>query len=622
MQKKWNDLVNEIEGEKLEYNLVIYFIEKHQIETKYSKFLNSYIQRKPKDINVYSAIESYDIDKLSNIEDLENHLETLIPSRDKKINGAFFTPYFITKKMVELLNPKKDDRNIDISCGTGAFLLALIKFYKKTYDKKIDDILKENIYGVDILEYNIARAKILLSIYTCLEKEYIEETSFNLAVENSLNIDINELFNVKFDNVLGNPPYVKYQDLPPTMRNLNKGTWKTVKNGNFNLYFPFFEIAYNIINEGGKVAYITPNNYFTSLAGESVRKYFETNRSIETIIDFSHILVFQVQTYTAITLINKKENEYINYSKIGSEETAESFLKNLSFSKNPYSGLKSKKWRLLKENEINNIRIIENIGTKLKDIVDIKTGIATLKDKVFFVDYISEDDHFYIKEDGTKIEKRITFPVTKITNFKNQEELLLNKKRIIFPYMIEKGNVYLLVEDEFKSQYPYAYNYLYQHKEELLQRDKGKINPDKWFAYGRSQGLKKFGEKLLISTHSANPRFLLDETVYSFFTNGYGLFPKNKSTNTLFDANLHPLSLKENIDVLQKILNSNIMDYFIKRTSTAIAGGHYCYQKNFIELFSIPNLSNDEMKIIRSLSDSELDEYLYHLYKTESIKAG
>jgi adenine-specific DNA-methyltransferase len=71
----------------------------------------------------------------------------------------------------------------------------------------------------------------------------------------------------------------------------------------------------------------------------------------------------------------------------------------------------------------------------------------------------------------------------------------------------------------------------------------------------------------------------------------------------------------ENIDVLQKILNSIIMDYYVSKTSVSIEGGYPCYQKNFIENFSIPDLSEDKIEKIRKFStQEEIDEYLVDLY--------
>lgn len=129
--------------------------------------------------------------------------------------------------------------------------------------------------------------------------------------------------------------------------------------------------------------------------------------------------------------------------------------------------------------------------------------------------------------------------------------------------------------------------------------------------YGRSQGLNRFGVRIYTPTFSLKPRFLLDKTHDGFFTNGYGLYFKQET-----GVFTNPLSLEENADVLLKIINSSLMDYYVLKTSVAIEGGYPCYQKNFIERFTIPTLTFEQIEELRNMQDSNsIDEYLCKLYQ-------
>jgi hypothetical protein len=201
-----------------------------------------------------------------------------------------------------------------------------------------------------------------------------------------------------------------------------------------------------------------------------------------------------------------------------------------------------------------------------------------------------------------KIEKEVTRSVFKISDFKTQEDIQRNARRIIFPYRVN-GSAAIIDEDSFKTKYPYCYEYLLTVKEELLSRDKGKIKYNPFYAWGRTQGLTRFGKKILNPTFSQYPRFLVVEDEEAFFTNGYGIFFKEPSNEyNLFGEMQHPLSKIENIDIVQKVLNSEIMHYYISKTSVSIEGGYPCYQKNFIEKFTIPEFSNREVSELRLLS--------------------
>ena len=414
---------------------------------------------------------------------------------------------------------------------------------------------------------------------------------------------------------------MKFQDLSEENRLYLINNWESIKNGTFNLYFAFFELGHKLLTKNGKLGYITPNNYFTSLAGISLRQYFLQNKCVTRIVDFRHKKVFDAQTYTAITFLNNKKNEYILFDKIKDKETCPNFLISANGSPNYLKNLDVNKWRLLKTQEQENIRIIESIGTPIKQLFNIAVGIATLKDEVFFVDSAKEMNDYLIKEteNGTfYIEKEITKPVYKISQFKNQNEIEQNTLRIITPYFTNSKSAIPIPEDEFKIKYPKCYEYLLSEKETLENRDKGKNKYSPFYLWGRTQGITRFGKKILNPTFSKHPRFLFVPEEDAYYTNGYGIyFDKDDSKiMSLLTGDYHEISQEDNMLVVQKILNSIVMDYYIKTTSVSIEGGFPCYQKNFIEKFTIPNFSKDEVELLRNLDRKDkIDELLIKKYQ-------
>lgn len=93
-------------------------------------------------------------------------------------------------------------------------MIAIAKYYKNTFGKSISDCICENIYGSDILHYNIERCKLLLSLLALSESENISVSQMNLFCCDSLKYNWNE----DFDAVVGNPPYVKFQDMDDDTR--------------------------------------------------------------------------------------------------------------------------------------------------------------------------------------------------------------------------------------------------------------------------------------------------------------------------------------------------------------------------------------------------------------------
>lgn len=610
-----NELISTQDLKSLEQHLVFSYLTNNKLDFTKSPILFDYFKDFEQNTKLYFDTSTLEIET---IKDLENHLEVIIPQTDRKLNGAFFTPDYIIDFIINEVKPQSNHKNLDPSCGCGAFLIGLTEYYKNTFGKTIQSIIKNNIYGSDILEYNIHRTKLILTVYALQNGEILNETDFNLYHQDSLKAN----WNLQFDNIVGNPPYVKFQDLSDESREYLVKNWTTVEGGTFNLYFAFFELGYKLLAPTGKLGYITPNNYFTSLAGEAIRRYFQQKKCVTRIIDFTHKKVFDAQTYTSLTFLNKQQNEAITFDRLKEGYSPKDFLPIANGSPNYLSDLNPKKWRLLKTDEQKNIKTIETIGTPISKLFDICVGIATLKDDVFFIDGSKSKNGWYLKNTDNgifEIEKEATKPVYKISDFSNQEEAEQNTRRIICPYNIKNGVATPISETDFKKKFPKCYAYLLTEKEALSNRDKGKVNFEPFFVWGRTQGLTKKGKKILNPTFSREPRFLIVAEEDAFFTNGYGTyFREQENQNSLFADTSNPIAKIENIDVVQKILNSYLMHYYVSKTSVAIEGGYPCYQKNFIEKFSIPDFSNSEIEILRSLNQSnEIDKFLINKYQVE-----
>ena len=609
-----NELINAHDIKSIEQHFIYSFVVNKNLDTRENPILLQLFKGFELNPKIFLLISSFEIMELKS---LEKYLELLIPENDRKLNGAFFTPTYVVDFIINEVKPQMNDKCLDPSCGCGAFLIGLVEYYQRTYDKSIKTIIRDNIYGSDILNYNVKRSKIILSLFGLINNEIIEDSDFNIYNQDSLKTN----WNNKFEVIVGNPPYVKFQDLSNENRRYLINNWKTIDNGTFNLYFAFFELGHKLLAKKGKLGYITPNNYFTSLSGISLRKYFLRNKCVTKIIDFRHKKIFDAQTYTAITFLDSNENKSILFDKIDDEQTCSDFLLHTKGSPNFLQNLNVSKWRLLKTQEQENIRIIENIGTPIKQLFDIAVGVATLKDDVFFIDSANEKNGYLIKttENGTfLIEKEITRPVYKISQFKTQKDIENNTLTIITPYYTNSKNAIPITEDEFKIKYPKCFEYLLSEKERLKVRGKGKKVFTPFYAWGRTQGITRFGKKILNPTFSKHPRFLFVPEEDAYYTNGYGIYFDRDYSNksTLFGDSRHPMSKEENISVVQKILNSIVMDYYVSNTSVSIQGGFTCYQKNFIEKFTIPNFTEKEINILESINDKKgIDDFLISKYQ-------
>ncbi|KAA6316281.1 hypothetical protein EZS27_033387, partial [termite gut metagenome] len=231
-KRKIAELLSSFSIEDVEREVIAHFLDTFYLDYSSSHILTDYLHNYNHNKDLSSQIKTLGIDT---IKTLENCLEMLIPENDRKLNGTFFTPTYIVDYIIGEIQPKENERNIDPSSGCGAFLIGMAEYYNKQYGKSIKKTVQDNIFGADILPHNIERAKRLLSIYALQRGEILEETDFNLYQRDSLRYQWIE----KYNNVVGNPPYVKFQDLSDENREYLIRHWQTIEKGTFNLYFAF-----------------------------------------------------------------------------------------------------------------------------------------------------------------------------------------------------------------------------------------------------------------------------------------------------------------------------------------------------------------------------------------------
>ena len=176
-----------------------------------------------------------------------------------------------------------------------------------------------------------------------------------------------------------------------------------------------------------------------------------------------------------------------------------------------------------------------------------------------------------------------------------------NRERIIYPYIYERNSrAKLIQESSLKKSFPRAYKYLCAIRGDLELRDKGGKKYEAWYAYGRTQGLNNFGEKIILPMMDNKPSFITVADKDTLIYCGYAIFPKKK----------------EDFSILEKILNSSVMWFYIKKTSKNYSGGFKSFAKNYVKNFSIPDLSDQEKSMLLKMDDREkIENFLGKKYR-------
>lgn len=311
-------------------------------------------------------------------------------------NEQVFTPEHVVDTMFEELEYKSNKIRkkhiIDNSCGNGAILKKVVRAYINVCimcglpkEETIKE-LETYIHGIEI-DAKLVRETIN-NLNKIAEEYSLGSVDWDIICDDAMFVSY---FDNKMDYVIGNPPYCNIHDIPKVKRDIVK-KYKFANGGMTDMYLVFFEIGINMLNENGKLAYITPNSWLTSTAGTNFRNYLKESKTLLEIYQYGHYKVFDgINTYTCITLLSKTpktNNMFVCY-----RNTSDIDLKFIQTMENLEDCMVNGKIYLTDRNTLKMLSDIENIDKKDKNRIRVKNGFATLNDKFFIIDdYPNKED--------------------------------------------------------------------------------------------------------------------------------------------------------------------------------------------------------------------------------------
>jgi len=178
--------------------------------------------------------------------------------------GQVFTPDFIVMEMISLI--KNSGTILEPSAGNGAFVKRLIN---------------KNLTSIE-LDPKLAKKSNSL----CMD-------FFDYPIDN------------KFDTIIGNPPYVRHQDI------LNETKQKldySIFDNRSNLCLFFIYKAIKHLNKNGELIFITPRDFLKATSAIKLNKFIYNSGTITDIIDLGDKRIFNDATPNTIIWRFEKDN--------------------------------------------------------------------------------------------------------------------------------------------------------------------------------------------------------------------------------------------------------------------------------------------------------------------------
>ena len=208
---------------------------------------------------------------------------------EQKIRGGFYTEPAITSFFVNWIKASKPRTLLEPSCGDGAFLDAIEEQHIRSLKQITACELNE-----EEAEKAVARTKLPVRV---LNVDFLRWYLFQAQNEE------------RFDAVIGNPPFIRYQYLPEEQQLLAEKIFAQLHlpfTKHTNAWVPFVLASIRLLRPGGRIAMVIPSEIFHIPHAQSLRRYLAEQCSQILILDPEEIWFNDTLQGTVLLLAEKK----------------------------------------------------------------------------------------------------------------------------------------------------------------------------------------------------------------------------------------------------------------------------------------------------------------------------
>jgi len=248
-------------------------------------------------------------------------------SYDIETLGQVFTPSCVVRVMLSLR--RNSGRVLEPSCGDGAFSNCLP--------------------GCVAIEIDRAHAP-----------------------AGSLNIDFFAYPETeKFETIIGNPPYVRYQNIRSETKALIRSS---LFDSRSNLYLFFIEKAVRHLTDGGELIFITPRDFLKATSSVRLNKWLYSHGTITHAIELGDAKVFSSAVPNCLIWRYEKGcfDRSVQYAEISSRNKIEAALESLKW---------ERRYFVETAGHLMFSKYLHNIC--LKDIASVKVGAVSGADDIY-----------------------------------------------------------------------------------------------------------------------------------------------------------------------------------------------------------------------------------------------
>jgi hypothetical protein len=393
------------------------------------------------------------------------------------------------------------------------------------------------------------------------------------------------------DFVVGNPPYIRLEEIPVAKAMLYRRAFRTMR-GRADIYIAFYEAALMQLKPGGVCAFICADRWLLNDYGSALREYITTNRySVRYVVEAHDVNAFEseVSAYPAITVITHgKQGSVVVAKALPGIETADrNHVVHLISHAQSNMAVRSSKfeawftgdepWTCSSPERLALLQYLEATCLPLESEVTgtkIGIGVATGADRVF------------ITNKKPDVEADRLLPLAMAYDLRGGK-VDWSGRHLVSPWSRD-GLVSL-------SDYPRLAAYLAPHKTLLASRHTAQNDkPDRWH---------KTIDRVNLALAKRDKLYIADIKDR--------LLPALDAGRTYPHHNLYWLTSDAwDLRVLGGLLMSHVGEFFIQCYGVRMRGGYLRFQAQYLRRICVPKPS--------TLS-SKLEADLRHAFDTQDV---
>lgn len=502
--------------------------------------------------------------------------------REAVRHGEVFTRKWVVETILDLVGYTADrDLHslvvVEPACGEGAFLGPIVERLSASCRDRGHKLSEaaDAIQAFDLLERNVevstevAAARLRADGWPAAEIDkvisaWVRRGDYLLRDHEPSSADI----------VVGNPPYIRLEDVPPARMSAYRSACSTM-GGRADIYVGFYEMALQTLKPDGRLGFICADRWMRNQYGRHLRDLVARRHSMDLVVTMHDVDAFdaQVSAYPAITIIrNGRQGSAIvadttrDFGPRQAEELCRWALSSdVSRIDAPsfhavrlshwFGGTAS--WPAASPARLAMIEDLENRFGLLEDRATgtrVGIGVATGADKIFVTH----------REDEPDVEDDRLLPLAMVRDT-SDGVLRWNGHYLVNPWTIDGQLVQL-------REYPRLARYLERNSNALRSRYVAGRQPERWY-----KTIDKVDHRL-----TAKAKLLLPDmksTIHPVLDSG-GHYPHHNLYYIVSDT--------WDMRVLGGLLLSKVAEAFVSAYAAKMRGGTLRFQAQYLRRIRVP----------------------------------